>query len=163
MFSQMRKIGFLLSGAAILIGSTGDFVFAQTKLNKTVDAYIAKQAKAEQASEYAEARKIVQGDLDGDGDRDAAVLYSLEGLGGGGNNWIQLLAIFRNDKGNYKFVAENGVGGKLSRSFDLIGISGGKINGSTETCPNDTPQGLCENPKKAKVSFTLKNNKLLKK
>src|SRR5436190_13821404 len=43
--------------------------------------------------EYGAARKIVTGDLNHDGIPDAAVLYTIEGMGGG-NNYSQYLAVF---------------------------------------------------------------------
>ena len=50
---------------------------------KTIDQYIAGVAKVSDAEEYKEARKVLDGDLDGDGDEDTAVQFTIEGMGGG--------------------------------------------------------------------------------
>ena len=75
---------------------------AQT-LQKAITAHINKIK--EDATEYKEARKIVYGDVDGDGAKDAVVQYTLEGFGGG-NSWGQSLAVFLNKKGAYKLAAD---------------------------------------------------------
>jgi len=134
--------------------------FAQKPSEKAINNYIKKEAKAQQADEYEKARKILFGDLDGDDDRDAVVQYTLEGFQGG-NNWSQFLAVFRNDRGIYKFAADEVVGGKLSaRTFVLQRIINRKILVLTESCP-DLPQGICENPKKGKATFVFRRGKLL--
>ncbi|MDQ3712408.1 MAG: hypothetical protein M3388_09340 [Acidobacteriota bacterium] len=46
-------------------------IAAQADLQKAIDRYIEKVR--EDASEYTEARKIVYGDIDGDGKKDAVV------------------------------------------------------------------------------------------
>lgn len=60
---------------------TSKTVAAQNNLQKVIKNYIEKVR--EDASEYQEARKIVYGDVDGDGVKDAVVQYTLEGFGGG--------------------------------------------------------------------------------
>lgn len=141
----------------VFVLMTSGVAAAQTGLQKAVESYIAGQAG--DASEFKEKRKILQADMDGDGDRDAVVFYTLEGAGGG-NSWGQQLAVFINTKGTYKAVADETVGGKFFRSYDLKSVSKGKIIGESRMCPKDTPQGLCENPKKAPANFVFKNNKL---
>jgi len=132
-------------------------VAAQASLEKTIDRYIEKIR--EDASEYKENRKIIYGDVDGDGRKDAVVQYTLEGAGGG-NSWGQNLVVFLNKKGVYKASGDKTVGGKFFRTFDLLKIVGKEIIGATETCPDGDPQGLCENPKKKQVKYVLLNGKL---
>jgi len=144
-------IGFLLAPTPIA---------AQANLQKAIDRYIEKVR--EDADEYKEARKIIYGDVDGDGTKDAVVQYTLEGAGGG-NSWGQSLVVFLNKKGVYKMSADETVGGKFFRSFDLLKVVGKEIVGATETCPEDEPQGLCENPKKKQVKYVLLNGKLKEK
>lgn len=144
-----------LFGVLVLFAS--ESVYAQSNLQKAIANHINKIR--EDADEYKEARKIVYGDVDGDGTKDAVVQYTLEGFGGG-NSWGQSLAVFLNKKGVYKISADETVGGKFFRSFDLLKVVGKKIIGATETCPEDEPQGLCENPKKAQVKYVLLNGKL---
>ena len=133
---------------------------AQTSLNKAIAAHINKVR--EDASEYKEARKIVYGDVDGDGVKDAVVQYTLEGAGGG-NSWGQSIAVFLNKKGVYKLAADETVGGKFFRSFDVLKVENKAVIGKIETCPKDEPQGMCENPFKAQVKLVLDGGKLKEK
>jgi hypothetical protein len=146
--------------AGLIIAFAPTIIAAQANLKKTVDRYIEKTRK--DASENKESRKIVLGDVDGDGKKDAVVLYTLEGFGGG-NSWRQNLVVFLSKKGVYKASADEAVGGKFFRTFDLQKILGKEIIGETETCPEDEPQGLCENPKKKQVKCILLNGKLKEK
>ena len=79
---------------------------------------------------------------------------------GGGNNWAQMLAVFKNDKGVYKFAAEDSIGGKLlEKSFTLNKVVNRKIYLDTLSCP-EIPQGICENPKKGRAIFVFRKGKL---
>src|SRR5262249_51182799 len=69
---------------------------------KAINAHILKEARSQGAAEYREARKVLFGDVDGDGDEDAVAQYTIEGMGGG-NSFAQMLAIFTNQKGVYSF------------------------------------------------------------
>lgn len=142
---------------AALILTVSSEAKAQTNLNKAIAAHINKVR--EDASEYRKARKIVYGDVDGDGTKDAVVQYTLEGYGGG-NSWGQNLAVFLSKKGVYKMAADETVGGKFFRSFDVLKVENKEIIGKTETCPDDQPQGLCENPAKEQVKYVLAGAKL---
>ncbi len=157
-FFFANSILFCVVGLIILFAPTA--IAAQANLEKTIDRYVEKIR--DDASEYKEARKIVYGDVDGDGRKDAIVQYTLEGVGGG-NSWGQNLGVFLNKKGVYKMSADETVGGKFFRSFYLLKIVGKEIVGAAETCPEDEPQGLCENPKKKQVKYVLLNGKLKEK
>ena len=135
-------------------------VKAQVNLHKAIDRHIEKVR--EDASENKEARKIIYGDVNGDGVKDVVVQYMLEGAGGG-NSWGQSIAVFLNRKGVYKMAADETVGGKFFRSFDLLKVAGKEIIGATETCPAGDPQGMCDNPKKKQVKYVLLNSKLKEK
>jgi hypothetical protein len=124
-----------------------------------INAHIRKEAKSQGAAEYREARKVIFGDVDGDGDDDAVAQYTIEGMGGG-NSFAQMLAIFTNQKGVYRFATQEVVGGKFAyRTSKLTNVENGKIILSTETCA-EPPQGLCDNPKKGQAIFTFNNGKL---
>lgn len=151
---------FFLALASAMILLAAPAVKAQANLQKAIANHINKVR--EDASEYSKARKIVYGDVNGDGTKDAVVEYTLEGAGGG-NSWGQNIAVFLNQKGVYKMAADEAVGGKFFRSFNLLKIVNKEIVGATETCPEDEPQGLCKNPKKKQVKFLLLNNKLKEK
>lgn len=153
-FFLFNLIIFCLAG---IVFSSSKTVAAQNNLQKAIKNHIEKVS--EDASEYEKARKIVYGDVDGDGVKDAVVQYTLEGFGGG-NSWGQSLAVFLNKKGVYKMAADEVVGGKFFRSFTVQKIIGKQIVGATETCPEDEPQGLCKTPKKKQVKYVLLNGKL---
>jgi hypothetical protein len=155
---ENMKFTSLIFILAIVLFSTVA-VSAQSALETSVRAFLKKEAKDNEADEYAEARKIVTGDLDNDGDVDAAVLYTLEGFGGG-NFWVQSIAVFTNIRGMYKFATKEDVGAKNGdRSVKLTKIEGGKIWLDTDVCA-EPPQGLCEDGTKSKVYFTLTGKKL---
>jgi hypothetical protein len=151
---------FLCCLIGIITLSAGQLISAQTNLRKAIDSYIEKVR--EDAEENRESRKVIYGDVNGDGTKDAVVQYTLEGAGGG-NSWGQNLVVFLNKKGVYKASADESVGGKFFRSFDLLKVVSKEIIGATETCPEDEPQGLCENPAKKQVKFVLQNGKLKEK
>jgi hypothetical protein len=133
---------------------------AQTSAaEKAINSRIRKEAKSQGAAEIREKRKVIFGDVDGDGDKDAVAQYTIEGMGGG-NSFAQMLAIFTNQKGVYRFTTEEVVGGKFAyRISNLTTIENGKILLSTETCA-EPPQGLCDNPKKGQAIFTFNKGKL---
>ena len=157
-----RNSAFLIFTAIIFFIGAAQNSFAQTKLEATVNAYIARQAKLEKASEYGDARKVLTGDLDGDGDADAVLQYTLEGFGGG-NSFAQTLVVFINNKGVYKATNEVVVGGKMNtHTSTLDRIADRKIILNTEACPPDVPQGICDNPKKGIASYVLRGRRLKK-
>jgi hypothetical protein len=130
-----------------------------TPPDEVINAHIRKVAKSQGGAEYRESRILRFADVDGDGDEDAVAQYTVEGMGGG-NSFVQMLAIFTNQKGVYRFTAEEVVGGKFAnRTSKLTNIENGKIILSTETCA-EPPQGLCDNPKKGQAVFTFNNGKL---
>jgi hypothetical protein len=148
----------LFTLVATLIFFASIDVRAQANLEKAIDLHIEKIQ--DDASENKEARKIIYGDVNGDGIKDAVVQYILEGAGGG-NSWGQSIAVFLKRKGVYKMTADETVGGKFFRSFDLLKVANREIIGATETCPDGDPQGMCENPEKKQVKYVLRNTKLL--
>ncbi|MBD2767414.1 hypothetical protein IC235_05865 [Hymenobacter sp. BT664] len=93
------------------------------------------------------------GDMDGDGVLDAAVQYALDNTEG--NSWGQSLAVFLAKQGGYKLAADEVVGGKYFRMFDIVQIVGHEIIGQTRTCPGTDPQGVCHNPLKKQVRLVL--------
>jgi hypothetical protein len=95
-----------------------------------VDEFIAKQATQENGEEYAEARKMLTGDLNRDGVSDVAVLYTIEGQDGT-NNYLQYLAVFIRTKGKLVPAAHNVVGGKHNRNVELQSLSNNVIRFKT--------------------------------
>jgi len=127
---------------------------------KVIDKYIAGVAKVSDASEYKEARKILYGDIDGDGDEDAIVQFTIEGMGGG-NNYGFSLAAFKNDDGKLTAITDEVVGGKMNREVELKRIEKGVIYLDTkEYAEND---GACCPSIAGKTSFVLEGKKLVEK
>lgn len=118
-----------------------------------VNRFISREAEAAEAVEYKGARKILRGDVNGDGRADMVVLYTLEGFGGG-NSYIQYLAVFLNQGRSFRYATHTGIGGKNLRSVELKSIRAGKINLDTlEYLPAD---GSCCPSKKVKTSFIFR-------
>ena len=96
-------LGNLIAFCSVVIFLSPAAIAAQANLEKTIERYVEKIR--DDASEYKEARKILYGDVDGDGTKDAVVQYTLEGFGGG-NSWGQSLVVFLNKKLNNLSVTE---------------------------------------------------------
>jgi len=156
LIAELSLLGLIVT---LILFAAAD-VKAQANLEKAIDRHIEKVR--EDASENKAVRKIIYGDVNGDGVKDAVVQYLLEGAGGG-NSWGQSIAVFINRKGVYKMTADETVGGKFFRAFKLLKIAGKEIIGATETCPAGDPQGMCDNPKKKQVKYVFLNNKLKEK
>ncbi|WP_020560860.1 hypothetical protein [Thiofilum flexile] len=134
--------------------------YADTKLERVVSRYLEGVAKVLKGKEQRGVRKAALGDLDNDGDKDLVVSFLLEGVGEE-KSWGQYIAIFRNDRGQYKGITDEVVGGKFFRYFNLEGVLNQRIIGITETCPNHTPQGSCDKPALGTVSLTLVKDKVV--
>jgi len=97
---------------------------------RAVNALVAHQAKRlaranEPVDEFRDARKVAHGELDGDGQRDLVLLFTLEQ----GNNWTQFLAAFSGPDVNP--VATARVGGKGERSIALSSVTDRRIGITT--------------------------------
>ena len=79
--------------ASLAISCGIQTVYTQNNYTAVINRFIAGRAKSEGAEEYEDARKIVRADVNADGRADAAVLYTLEGFGGG-NSYRQYLLSF---------------------------------------------------------------------
>lgn len=133
---------------------------------KMMNQYISNSLKKEELEDDVKQRKFVYGDLDNDGDEDAAVEVNWV-FSTGGNGYGTILFAFRNEDGNFKIIDAEGVGGKLSRNFNLSGIKSQKIYGNIETCLDSSIQiGLCGQDglskiKKGRTQYSLQGNKLI--
>lgn len=136
----------------------------KAQLQQVVNRYLAGVARVTgKADEPKQFRKIAYGDFDGDGDEDAVVQFTLEGMGGG-NSWSLNIAAFRNNDGQFEAVTDEVVGGKLYRSFDLTTIQNRGIVGQIEICGEEDFQRACfegEKPlRRRQITITLSGNKL---
>lgn len=127
---------------------------------QAIDRYVAGVAKVSDATEYKEARKIIYGDLDGDGDEDAAAQFTIEGMGGG-NNYGFYLAVFRNENGKFAGITDDVIGGKLNRDITLTKIEDGKMLFDTKSY--DTDDGACCPSIEGKTAYILEGKKLIEK
>ena len=132
--------------------------FAQSQRDKAViNTFIAAQERKEGATEYEEARSIVRGDLNGDGNEDAVALYTLEGMSGT-NQYVQYLAVFINRRGRLRYATHQVAGGKNEKEIDSVLIKDGKIYLQTkEYLPADAS---CCPSKKGQMSFVLSRGRL---
>lgn len=79
---------------------------------EVINAVIAQQAKkADGAAEYKDARKVVEGDLTGDGKPEVVALYTLEGGGGGNGAGAYLAAFQRKETGQLQLAGTMSVSG----------------------------------------------------
>ncbi|HDS1299529.1 TPA: hypothetical protein ACOEOC_003107 [Stenotrophomonas maltophilia] len=92
----------------------------ETSDAEVIQTAIAARAAQDGGSEYIDARRSIEGDLNGDGTADVAVLYSLEG-GGGGNGSVGYLAAFVRTDGQLKLSDT----ATLSGSAQRLSLKGG--------------------------------------
>jgi hypothetical protein len=144
----------------LLIALASLTVTAQSDDKTVVDKYIASQAKRERGEEPDDIRKTIEGDLNHDGTADVAVLYTIEGQGGG-NDYIQYLAVFVRKKTGLVFAARTPAGGKNRRSIDLISIKGNVMYFDTTNYASS--DGSCCPSIKGTTTFTLTGRKLIEK
>jgi hypothetical protein len=90
-----------------------------------VEALVTSYVRKTKANEYCQARLYhTIDDLDGDAQDDFVVIFTLEGVGGGGNNSSQYLAIFLSTKAWKPVVLK--VGERGERYVDDISVEEGR-------------------------------------
>lgn len=118
-----------------------------------IENYIVEKERILKAGEYKNARRFMEGDLTRDGVSDLAMLYTLEGIGGGGNNYSFFLAVFEKTADGIKFIADAKVGGKTTRSLSFESIEDGTMTFNTKFIwKNDA---LCCPSGSGKAFYTL--------
>jgi hypothetical protein len=100
--------------------------------SKVIENYLIEKERELKGGEYKKARKYMEGDLNRDGVSDLAMLYTLEGIGGGGNNYSFFLAVFERTSNGIKFVTDAKVGSKVTRSLNFESIEDGTITFNTK-------------------------------
>ena len=125
-----------------------------------IEKFIKRQATRLGGEEYGEARKVMAGDLNQDSQPDLAILYTIEGIGGG-NNYTQFLAVFSRTKGRVVYVAHAVIGGKLNRAVELKSITNKVI--LFETLSYAANDGSCCPSVKGTAKFVLVGKKLKEK
>ncbi len=123
-FRQFRVCA-LTPYCAVALVTTQECRAQEGSDSRTIENAIAQLATVHRSTtggnEVPDARQIIMDDLDGDGNNDAALLYTIEGMEGG-NNWDQFLAIFLRRDGELVFTTQVRVGGKGRRSVKLSRI-----------------------------------------
>jgi hypothetical protein len=118
----------------------------------TIGSFIARQARRERGEEYDEARKVMAGDLNGDGIPETVVLYTIESQGGS-NNYIQYLVVFGRRDRHLVAITHTPVGGKSRRSVELGSVTHQRVN--LETLSYAPKDASCCPSMKATTSYVL--------
>jgi hypothetical protein len=150
----LRRGGVLLGGLALVwqILSVPTLSANAESDHGVIDTFIAAHARKLHGEEYQEARRIVSGDLNHDGQTDLAVQYTLESMGGS-NDYHLYLAVFLKQRGRYVHVASRQVGGKLQRDVTLQAIKDGKV--LFDTLEYEPQDPSCCPSKSGHAVFTL--------
>jgi hypothetical protein len=119
-----------LTFAAVLMSLSASLASAQNADKAAIDKFISAQATREHGEEYPDARKVVTGDLNGDGVAETVVLYTIEGQNSS-NNHTQYLAAFTRANGQLVQLTHTSVGSKSYRDVELDSISNKLINLTT--------------------------------
>ena len=123
----------------------------------SIRSYIANQARRERGAEYEDARKVMTGDLNGDGSPETVVLYTIEGQRGS-NNYIQYIAVFAPRHGRLVPIAHTAVGGKSYRSIELNSVDKQRVN--LDTLSYGPKDASCCPSVKGTTSYALIGPKL---
>lgn len=130
----------------------------EAQFQQAMNRYLAGVAKVSNGDEEDKSlRKVVHGDIDGDGDNDAVVQFVV--VPNAGNNSGVFLAVFINKDGKFKGVTDEVVGGNHLRDFELESVQPGRIVAVTLECSGDDYP--CENEMKRQAIILWKNNKLI--
>jgi hypothetical protein len=132
----MRITTFIF--AALIVALSASLASAQDADKAAIDKFIAGQATRAHGEEYPDARKVVTGDLNGDGVAETVVLYTIEGQDGS-NNHIQYLAAFTRANRQLVLLTTTSVGSKSYQDVELDSISGGLINLTTMSLAKNDP------------------------
>lgn len=90
------------------------------ELSAALDAYIAG-LDTDGGAEYPEGRQVIQVDLNGDGELDAAVLYTIEGSGGSQSAYHTLTAFYHEPGGWQAKGGDIVIGGAVREARDVGG------------------------------------------
>jgi hypothetical protein len=123
-------------------------------INSKIKSNLSKEELEESDKKF---RKILYGDLDGDGDEDAVVHYGWSFIGG--NGWGTSLMAITLENSEYSFAADTAVGAKMGRSTELVSVKNGRINLKTMSYTED--DGACCPSIEGSAVYTLKGGQLV--
>jgi hypothetical protein len=118
---------------------------------------IAEQAARDGSTEFAEARRVMEGDLTGDGRLEVVVLYTLEGAGGS-NGSVTYLAAFARDARQLKLIDTTLVAGR--EGADNLALSEGEVRLKLLVQGPEDPD--CCPTGKEDVTYLLHGNKWMR-
>lgn len=97
-------------------------------INTQLDQLVKKEIGDDQsASEFREARSIVERVYSHPPAKDAFAFFTIEGFGGG-NNYSYFLAVFTPEKNGYRIVGSSRVGGKAKQiDFSYVKVEGNRF------------------------------------
>ena len=114
------KYSFILACTIFLVLAFSSTAIGQVEdAPQEIQAYVDREAKKEDVP--AEINKLIYGDINGDGVKDAVVQYNIQ-IGYPGNNFISYIAVFLKTKGKYVFAAKMENGAKLSTVLVPAGV-----------------------------------------
>jgi hypothetical protein len=117
----------IAQAAALCTGCLAVAVAAASGVaDPAIDRWIAAHANKLRGAEVAGTRYAVTGDLDGDGRRDFAVLYTLQGTGAD-RFLLRFLAVFRRGPQALEYRAHALVGGRGMREVNRATILGRQV------------------------------------
>lgn len=110
---------------------------ASSALNEAIETMVLSDTASDGGSEYVDARTLRMADVDGDGENEALVLYTIEGQGGG-NGYFRKLAVFKSVDGEYQVQANTVVNGAADDvkvlTKNLIAVTGLTVGPEDAMC-----------------------------
>lgn len=123
---MIRSFPLVLASATLLCANrvVAQEISATDRQWSTLEAAVTEVLRShetEAGGSISEEPEIAEGDLDGDEREDAAILYTIEGVGSG-TNYTQYLAVLVRRGEGWSFGASTTAGGKWERAVTLQGI-----------------------------------------
>jgi hypothetical protein len=144
-------------GSLVLFACAREIVPTCNVRNELVESIIAAKAKELNGQEYCQFRHYqTLFDIDKDGTDDFIVLFTVEGIGGGGNNHYDFMAVFLSGRGWQPVIT--GTGGRGERDPIGVDFKDGKIVLDTLVyLPSDA---LCCPSGKGTLTYELRGDNL---
>lgn len=129
-------------------------------LDRQIDGVVNGLTKDSEAAEYRKARTTHIVDVDGDGQQDAIVFFTIEGRDGG-NNFESYFAVLKGQSSAFLMqdVVQIGGGGLGDPSYELPSIKNGRIIIQRDEYGDEDSR--CCPSKKSQIVFILQRSKLV--
>lgn len=96
-------------------------------LGEATETMVQAEAAEEDCSRHGEADRLFAADIDGDGTPEGLATYTLEGCGGGGNNYHRNLVVLREGDAGWQAVLSTPLSAKLSGNRVVDRIEAGQL------------------------------------